>query len=227
VAAGLAYSVEMTGELARSAVQPLTAVLWTQNQRGYERGLGRIEGVRPAVRIFGLLIAALGLGLALWMVWSTGSEEGLVLAPIFAATFILLLVADRVRARLRRLAAVDRSITGLRNVARRSAARTAARIMGRVERRAPYHIEYQLDGATLTTRVNARLYGRPLDLHRVRVAYVTDLGAVLFRRPRALLPSRVVYLAGPETLQAMHAALAEAGVELVEPLKDYEIASPA
>ncbi len=189
----------MTPELARAATVPLEQALWLQNERLYEQLRSRFRSrFRPRLRLAGILLALVGVGLSL-LGWTQdpGGESSF---PVFAAAFVAFAIV---------FAFLPTNDAGLRRFTRRMVTHRARRMMERVAVKAPYVIEYSLAINVLTARVEKLGFSRLLDLRTIRVAVKARNFIVAFTRPYSTRPMRLLYFPSPTERDQVLQALVE------------------
>jgi len=196
----------VTPELARAATVPLEQALWLQNERLYEQLRSRFRSrFRPRLRLAGILLALVGVGLSL-LGWTQdpGGESSF---PVFAAAFVAFAIV---------FAFLPTNDAGLRRFTRRMVTHRARRMMERVAVKAPYVIEYSLAINVLTARVEKLGFSRLLDLRTIRVAVKARNFIVAFTRPYSTRPMRLLYFPSPTERDQVLQAIGSAGAGLLE-----------
>jgi hypothetical protein len=199
----LVYEFQMTAEFARAAAERLEQALWMQNERLHHSIESRMR-FRSRLRPFGLGLCGAGMALSLFGWWAA-PRQYLFFTGAFAVFGALLLI-------FMNLDSIGRAV---RRFTRRMIASRARRTMAAVARRAPYTIRYELGEDALATRVEAMGFAKTLDLKRVRVAIECSEFVCVFARPLAQSPERVLYVPGPREHDAVCAALATSGAQVM------------
>lgn len=203
------YEVEITPAFLDVAEPRLHAALLFRLDQVLPARRERLKPFAAALRVAGLAVAALGIGLCGYAIVLKPDEpcnQRLLLtyhlfmaAFVCAATFFWFL--PRITAGL---AAWVRGRTG----------RRARTLLGPLRRRAPCTVAYAVAAGRVEARAERLRLVRATDLRRVGAAVVTPALACLYRGRRSLWLRRVVFFAGEGAREALVGALRAAGSEV-------------
>lgn len=203
------YEVEITPAFLDAAEPRLHAALLFRLDQVLPARRERLKPFAAALRLAGLSLAALGIGLCGYAIVVTpdaACNRGLLLKyHLFMAAFVCGATVFWFLPRLTTaLAAWVRGRTGQR----------ARRLLAPLRRQAPYTVAYAIAGGRLEARAEKLRLVRATDLRRVGAAVVTPALACLYRDPRSVWLRRVVYFAGEGARDAVVEALRAAGSEV-------------
>ena len=148
----------MTRERAVAALAALEGALWIQNERIYQQWRDRMPW-RPRLRVVALVLSLVGLLLAV-----VGAAFATQLRLLYFGTAALFVIFFVVFWHVERLAA------GIRVGTRQLIARQARRALAPVIRRAPYTIDYTVEGDELGVEASAVGVAARVPLSRVQLA---------------------------------------------------------
>jgi hypothetical protein len=216
MASPISFRCDLTAERVDQAEPELAAALARWARHRQEALRPRRERLEPGLRLLGLALSALGVALSGWAVAASpgracqgapGGWRGDALYQVATPVFALLGVVFWFLPRL---------TAALRAWAPGAAARQAPRLLARLRPHLPSEVTYRLEDGRLHASLARPRREGATRLAAVGGALVGGTVACLFGRPPLARLVRVVWLAGEAERAALVAALAEAGVQVVD-----------
>lgn len=164
-----------------------------------------VDARAPMLRVFGVLVSLVGIGLSLYLARRADDASWLAFAAVFAIVFVVFLNVRRLRDRIR---------PSSQRTACRMLARTAARMLRRNLSLAPYVVDYEIEGKVLAAKAPALRFDRRAELSSFRLAMFGPGVVLLFAKTRSLRPKRVLFFEGDEAQHALRSALEQAAVAI-------------